>query len=106
MEGQVAGSRQHLGGGTAGFAGGTGDLADAKADFRRAMGRFMDIAGDLTGGGSLLIDCGGDGGSDFVDADNGMADVTDGIDSTTGGSLDRIDLAGDLAGRAGRLVGQ
>ena len=47
------------------------------------MGSFMDITGDLTGGGRLLIDSGGDGGSDPVDADDGLADVADGIDSTT-----------------------
>src|SRR5262249_48747224 len=71
-----------------------------------AFRRLVDVAGDVAGGGVLLLHGGRDGGRDLVDLVDGPADAVDGGDHLAGAALNGVDLAGDLFRRLGGLHGQ
>src|SRR3954451_22471140 len=95
-----------MGGGAAGFFGGSIDAADIGADLVGAARRFLDAPGNLPGRHVLLLDRRGDFRDDSVDPGDRAADLLNGPDGAGGGVLDAGDLAGDLLRRAGGLVGE
>ena len=65
-----------------------------------------DVAADLAGRRRLLLDGAGDRVLNVVDLVDDLADLGDGLDRPLGVGLDGLDLAADVLGRLGRLLGQ
>ena len=68
--------------------------------------RLGDVAADLAGRGRLLLDGAGDRVLDVVDLVDDLADLGDGFDGPLGVALDGLDLAADVLGGLGGLLGQ
>ena len=66
----------------------------------------LDVAGDLGGRGRLLLDGAGDRALDVVDLADDRADLGDRVHRALGVGLDRLDLAADVLGGLGGLLGQ
>src|SRR5262249_52183696 len=72
----------------------------------RALGRGLDAARDLLGGGALLGDGGGDRARDIADLADGVLDGADRLDRARGGVLHAGDLRADVLGRPRGLPGE
>jgi len=73
---------------------------------RFADGRFRHVPGDLARRRGLLFDGAGDRVLDVIDLVDDLADLADCFDRTLGVVLDRFDLAADVLGRFGGLLGK
>src|SRR6516225_7278829 len=79
--------------------------AETRRGVLGAARRALRVAGDLLGGGALFLDRPRDRGRDLADLADGAADPLDGVHRVLGDLLHGGDLAGDLLGRLGGLVG-
>ena len=73
--------------------------ADVGCELRRALRGLLDVAGDLVGGGTLLLDCGGNRGCDLRHAGDRAADLPHRRDRTPASRSGFRRSARDLAGR-------
>src|SRR5262245_34286121 len=82
------------------------DAANALGDFTAAPRRLSNVPADLAGRGGLLLDGAGDGVLDIVDLVDDLADLGDRFDRALRVSLNGLDLAADVLGGLGGLLGQ
>ena len=83
-----------------------GHSADVFADIGASLGGFRKGASDLVGGCALLFDGTGNRGLDVADLADHLADLADGRDGSIGIALDGFDLAADVFGGLGGLLGE
>ena len=86
--------------------GGAGHFRSAGGNVIGLGGHGLQMIDHIADGLRLLIHRVADFQSDGIHLADGDADGGDGLDGLAGGLLDGLDLLGDLAGGAGRLVGE